>query len=221
MGMPTSTHIVASSGRRIASSPNRANDTLAESPNVRLVIEVQHDLSMHSNSVSTSARFDGPADGLSAIPGVATVTTGNLPGPNGGERRPTIRRIVKKVASKVIPRARKYSIQALLGRRKTKVPETPLEELPEVPEPEPLRAVDPQPVPDALEPAVDDPGNGAVRMLNGSPSTKTLEFEVPTHVESILSRTATPRGFANLGRYDYTDRSPSTSEQPNSRECRI
>ncbi|KAI9778601.1 MAG: hypothetical protein M1839_007994 [Geoglossum umbratile] len=187
MGMPTSMHIVASSGRRIAVSPDRANDIMAVSPNVRLVIEVQHDLSVHSHSVSTSAHFDGSTDGLSATPGVATVTTA---GPNGREKKPTIRRIVRKVASKVIPRVRKYSIQALLGRRKTKVPEIPLEETPEEPEPEPepLRAMDPQPVPDALEPTADDPGNGVVRMLNGSPSTKTLGFEVPTHVENKTTR---------------------------------
>ncbi|KAI9765101.1 MAG: hypothetical protein M1840_007808 [Geoglossum simile] len=128
MGMPTSTHTVAPSIERVSS--DQANDTPGQSPNVRLVIEVQHDLSVRS--ASTSALFDGPADGLSATPGVATVTTGDLSGAKGGRKRPTIRRIVKKVASKVIPRARKCSIQVLFGRRKSKALESLLKETPEV-----------------------------------------------------------------------------------------
>jgi len=127
MGIPASTHTVASSVRRV--SLEQANDTPGQT-NVRLIIEVQHDLSVRS--ASTSARFDGPADALSATPGVATVTTGDISGANRRRIRPTIRQIVKKVASKVIPRTRKCGLRLLFRRRESKVLENLLKETPEV-----------------------------------------------------------------------------------------
>jgi hypothetical protein len=169
MGMPTSTHSVASSVRSI--SLEQANDTPGQIPNVRLTIEVQHDLSVRS--ASTSARSDGPADALSATPGVATVTTGDISGANGRRKKLAIRRIVKSVASKVIPRARKCSIQVLFGRRKSNVLENLLKETAEViGTSEATKEAGP---PDVLEQTAD------------VVPTRSPKFGRPIHVESTLT----------------------------------
>jgi hypothetical protein len=169
--MPSSTHTVASSVGRVGASPDQTSDTPGQNPNVRLVIEVQHDLSVRS--ASTSTRFDGPADAPSDNPGVATVTTGNLLRADGGRKKPIINRIVKKVASKVIPRARKCSIQVLFGRRKSKVLENLSKETPEAPGAS-------EATKDSCPPNVLD---GTVDVV----STRGLKFGSPIHVESILT----------------------------------
>ncbi|KAH0543060.1 hypothetical protein FGG08_002573 [Glutinoglossum americanum] len=98
------------SSRHILAPPVQASGS-----DIRLIIEVQHDVSVHSDTAS--AFLDGPTDALSATPGISVVATGMLPR-GGGRKRPLIRRLARKVARKIIPKARRYSINALLRRRK-------------------------------------------------------------------------------------------------------
>jgi hypothetical protein len=160
--------------------PDQASDTSAK--NVRLIIEVRHDLSVHS--VAASVFFDGPADALSATPGVSNVTTGGLLDPDGGKKRPLICRLAEKVTSKVIAKVRRYGIQALLGRRRALLLENLLEVIPEEPSaPDLLEGLDPQAIPYVMELAPNDTTtNGIAGKLEEIPPLSSPISEISMHL---------------------------------------
>ncbi|KAI9857662.1 MAG: hypothetical protein M1813_008082 [Trichoglossum hirsutum] len=119
-----SSHILASNGGHQILPP--IGTTVK---NVRLIIEVQHELSVHS--AAASLLFDGSSDALPAAPGVSAVITGAFPGYNRGEKKPLIYRLTRKFTRKVIPRLRKWGTQALFGRKKATLLEKMLEVIPE------------------------------------------------------------------------------------------